>query len=198
MEAFTVSLVRVAKLLAAAIIVVVLAAVLVLLLIPIVLRFTSGHQTSAPQVTASANYAPAPAYVPPPEQVIAADTRLLPEKQFYTFPFTLTAPSRVTVHVNLKGGVSAIDSYVLSEQGFNAWEAWAQSGQPQTLNYFPNLSMAPLVGEYTRTGTLGPGRYTLVIDNSNVGAARPPFHFFGHYDALIEYRLAVQQLTQAQ
>lgn len=43
-------------------------------------------------------------------------------------------------------------------------------------------------------GTLGPGNYTLVIDNSNMGAARPPFHFFGHDDALIEYRLSVQQL----
>ncbi|MGH6888446.1 MAG: hypothetical protein ACREHF_04510 [Rhizomicrobium sp.] len=200
METFTVSLVRVAKLLTAAIIVVVLATALAVLVV-FLMRLSSVHQPSAPQNTVAANTAPArsyappaPAYVPPPEQVLAADTRLLPEKQFWTFPFTLTGRSRVTVHVNLKGGVPAIDSYVLSEQGFNAWEAWAQSGHPETLNYYPRISMAPLVGEYTRTGILGAGNYTLVIDNSNMGAARLPFHIFRHYDALIEYRLSVQQL----
>jgi hypothetical protein len=199
MESVTFSLWRVVKLLTAALLIVVLVCALAVVA-AVLFKTVSRNQPSAPQTTVSANYAPAPSYAPPvlvyqppPEQVLAADTRMIPEKHFWSLPFTLSRPSAVTVHVSLKGGVPAIDSYILDEQGFNAWEAAAQTGQTGgTFTYMPSLSMAPLVGDYTRTGTLGAGSYTLVIDNSNLGAARPPFHFFGHDDALVEYRLSVR------
>jgi hypothetical protein len=123
------------------------------------------------------------------ERTIGRDTRLIEQGQFYILSFTLLRPRDVTVSVSLKSG-AAIDSYLVGEDGLNAWQAMAANHQSLQFQYFPSLTMAPLAGDYVRTARLPPGKYALIIDNSPLGATAPPFHLFKRTPALVSYSVS--------
>lgn len=161
------------------------AAVVALLVVAAIGLSVLGHR---PAETPNSAVAPgAPTTTAP--QVIQSDTRILNQGTFYIVSFNLERTATVTVSVNLKSG-PAIDSYFVGEQGLNAWEAMARNNQSVSFPYMPALTMAPLAGEYARTATLPAGRYALIIDNSYLGTAAPPFRFFKQSPALVAYTMS--------
>jgi hypothetical protein len=166
-----------------------LALVVLILVVLVFVIVRVGPPQSQDQLSPSPVVIPSPTLAAP--QVLVDDTRLIDEGQFVTESFQLNHAATVTISVSLKSG-AAIDSYFVDEQGLYAWQAMANHQTSSSFRYLTELTMAPLNGDYTRSVTLAPGKYALIIDNSRLGATAPPFHFFKKTPAFVAFKVTVQ------
>jgi len=100
---------------------------------------------------------------------IIDSTRQVDEDQYLAQSFTLNDTANIEVQMTVRKG-PAIDVLTMSADEFDHFE------NRERFRYFPELSIEDGTGG-SASGTLDPGEYVLVIDNTNAGEAQPPTNF---------------------
>ncbi len=110
--------------------------------------------------------------LPPRANAMIDETSQTKEDRYHVYTFTLNRTVDVTIDVEVLIG-PAVDVMLYKPDDFARWEERAQTGRGASPMQLLAFSGGP-VRDHSRTARLGEGKYYLVIDNTNFGAAQPP------------------------
>lgn len=112
------------------------------------------------------------------------DTRNIEEDQWWRYGIDLSGTGKLGYEFIVREG-PAIDVILMDEAEYSAFEEGERS------RYYTDLSMLDASGG-ERGGTLNPGSYYLVFDNSNYGQAAPPSNLSNDV-ARVDFQYVVAQ-----
>ena len=130
-----------------------------------------GTAARPPDPAAPPALAPAlpPAAAPTGPGEITSKTYRIKEDQYQMISFDLYRSAAVAVEFTVRSG-PAIDQYVVQDADLEAYK------KGQAFAYFEAISVERAKSG-SRTTHLQAGRYTVILDNSNMGKASPPSNF---------------------
>lgn len=122
-------------------------------------------------------------------QIVSEGKIVAKEDQYYQLPFEIKRTADVRLTFTLHQG-PAIDVYFMEEADLNKWNAMvAKSQTTGTPKFYTGLSLDGLSGNYTTQWvTVNPGKYAVILDNTDYGSTIPPANFRDDF-AEVSYKI---------